>query len=139
MMTAGFDKFTWLKTMFCDRRIPGGEKAVLAYIGAISVFSGKDSFSTKQATLAERCGTTEKTVNKAITKAKRLGYLVVGEPRKVGRGYKRADTLRLITPETTEDTSAISTEETTEDTAAISGETTEDTTGKRLKILSRND
>lgn len=92
------NKFNWLRAVYAAD-FSGAEKAVLAHVAMFSVLTGEDTFCVKQATIAEHCGMTRATVNTAISKAKRHGYLVLAEARKPGWGKHAADTLRLAVPE----------------------------------------
>lgn len=121
-MTA--DKFAWLRAVHADDRIPLGEKAILGHAAIFDVFNGSDVFCIRQATLADHCGTTERTVRQAIKRAKTLGYLVAGQPRKRGPGAHRADELRLTMPELPEVSSG-----------HYRGELPEDTSPSNRKIL----
>jgi hypothetical protein len=114
-MSAGF-KFDWFKAVHADTRIPGGEKAVLGYIAIVYVLTGHDTFCVRQSTLAEHCSTSRRTVGSAITRAKALGYLAMSRERTPGRTHHGADELRLLLPESCEESSPHS-EESCEDSS----------------------
>jgi hypothetical protein len=109
LMSAGLlNKFAWLKAVYAAPRKIGftdGEKAVLAYVAVFSVLAGHDTFCVRQSTLAGHCGTSQRTVNAAIVRAKSLGYLAVSRERERGVGRNGADELRLTAPDLSEDTS----------------------------------
>jgi hypothetical protein len=94
----GLSKFDWLRAILADKRIPGGEKAVLAYAAVFDVLNGRDTFCIRQSTLAMHCGTSKRTVNAAVVRAKKLGYLKVSRERERGAGRNGADELRLTAP-----------------------------------------
>lgn len=95
---SGFDKFAWLKAVYRELAFTDGHKAVLAYIAVFTVLYGRDSFQVRQSTIAQQCGISRQTVNKAISNAKDCGYLVVSRRRATGYGRNGADELRLSLP-----------------------------------------
>lgn len=105
-MTA-IDKYAWFRAIYAETRpTPGskkgftdGEKAVLGYIAMIKVLTGKDTFRIRQSTLSEQCGTSRQTVNSAIGRAKRLGYLTVNERHKPAPGRNTPAEWQLLIPE----------------------------------------
>lgn len=94
-----FNKFGWLRRIYADPTLGGGEKAVLAYVAVFNVMHGGDTFRIRQDTLAKHCGLSESTVGRALRQGKRLGYLSVSCARKPGWGQHGADELRLTLPE----------------------------------------
>jgi hypothetical protein len=74
------------------------DKAVLAFVAVFSVMTGCTTFCVRQETLAEHCGVSKSTVNRALRRGKNLGYLAVSRRRKSGSGCHGADELRLALP-----------------------------------------
>jgi hypothetical protein len=93
-----FDKFGWLRTVYATPEFKDGEKAVLAFVAVFSVMTGCTTFCVRQETLAEHCGVSKSTVNRALRRGKNLGYLAVSRRRKSGSGCHGADELRLALP-----------------------------------------
>jgi hypothetical protein len=91
-------RFDWLKAVYAGA-FTDAHKAVLAYVAIFYVTHRKDTFSVRQTTIAERCGTSESTVRRAIARAKSNGYLAVSQQRQRGRTHQRANELRLTLPE----------------------------------------
>jgi hypothetical protein len=127
----GFDKFAWFRAVSADPLIPGGEKAVLLYCATICVLYGEDTFCVRQETIAKNCGTSRQTVNSAFRCAKDLGYLALSRQRRLGRGHHGGDELRLIIPETCQESLHDSGEKRVKQT----GETCKAEDQKRVKNL----
>lgn len=100
------NKFDWLRAVHADERISAAEKVILSHAAIFDVLNGADTFCVRQTTLAAHCAVSERIAKQAIGTAKRLGYLVVSQPRKRGYGQHRADELRLKIPESDADLSA---------------------------------
>jgi hypothetical protein len=97
-MAADFDKFTWIRAVSADSRLAASDRLILVNIALFSVLRGQDTFSTKQTTIAERCGTTDRQVRRAITAGRSNGYLELVQERPRGRGYHGGDQHRLLWP-----------------------------------------
>jgi hypothetical protein len=93
-------KFRWFEAVATDDRIPLGERAVLMYAVIIDVHgsNGQGTFRVNQKTLAGRCHTSRQTVNAALNRARRLGYLRKVERRESGPGRIGGDLWQLILP-----------------------------------------
>ncbi len=102
-MSAGFDKFAWLRAIYSEPAFTSGEKGVLAHVAVFNVLSGNDTFCVRQSTLAKQSGISRATVNYAIGKAKHRKYLVVSRRRASGYGRSGADELRLSLPAVSQD------------------------------------
>jgi hypothetical protein len=94
----GFDKWAWFYAVCADPRIPGAEAKVLLYCAARYVLHAEETFCVRQAVIAERCAVSVPTVKRAFALGRQLGYLVIAEPRRRGRGHRRADEHRLVVP-----------------------------------------
>jgi hypothetical protein len=97
--SGAFDKFAWLKAVYAESRFTSGEKAVLAHIAIFNVLTGGDTFCIRQSTLAEQCGITRQTVGTAIRQAKHFEYLTVSRLHARGYGRHGADELKLLLPQ----------------------------------------
>ncbi|OBI62932.1 hypothetical protein A5667_00085 [Mycolicibacterium fortuitum] len=95
------DKFVWFMAVQADTRLSAADKYVLqnAAITYVNHLKREDTFYVRQAVMAERFGVGLRTVEQAISRAKRMGYLVVDKPRKRGPGHHIPDRYRLVIPE----------------------------------------
>src|SRR5262245_37691565 len=90
-----FDKFEWMRVVAADARPTDGEKFILWNIAFVSVRSGEDTFCVRHTTIAERWPTSVKTLKRAKSTARSLGYIQIAQARQRGRGHHRADEYRL--------------------------------------------
>ena len=95
----GFNKFAWVDAVAADGRLTEGERFVLTMTAISYVTYGEDVFHVRQATIAERFATSERTVRRAQTRARELGYLILVRPRQRGRGHHGPDHHRLVIPD----------------------------------------
>lgn len=95
------DKFDWFMAVQADTRLSAADKYVLqnAAITYVNHLKREDTFYVRQAVMAERFKVGLRTVERAISRAKQLGYLVVDKPRKRGPGHHIPDSYRLAIPE----------------------------------------
>lgn len=96
---SGFNKHKWLDAVEDDARITPSEARVLLRIGRRYVLNGDSTFRVQQTTLATRCRVDVRTVRRAITKGKDLGYLALAQERKRGRSHRAPDQYRLVMPD----------------------------------------
>ncbi|MBZ4509114.1 helix-turn-helix domain-containing protein [Mycobacterium avium subsp. hominissuis] len=94
----GFNKHKWLDAVEDDARITPAEGRVLLRIGRRYVLNGDSTFRVQQTTLAARCRVDVRTVRRAITKGRALGYLTLVQERQRGRSHHAADQYRLVIP-----------------------------------------
>jgi hypothetical protein len=95
------DKWQWFDAIYAEERFSGAEKAVLGWLAAKAVFTGRDIFRIRQSTVAARTGEGERTVQRAYKRARDLGYLTVVGQRERGL-YGKADEYRLMVPAETQ-------------------------------------
>ncbi|KHO21822.1 hypothetical protein [Mycolicibacterium setense] len=95
------DKFGWIMAIQADTRLSPADKYILqnAAITYVNHLKREDTFYVRQAVMAERFKVGLRTVEQAVSRAKRMGYLVVDTPRKRGPGHHVPDTYRLAIPE----------------------------------------
>ena len=95
------DKFGWIMAVQADTRLSPADKYILqnAAITYVNHLKREDTFYVRQAVMAERFKVGLRTVEQAISRAKRMGYLVVDTPRKRGPGHHVPDSYRLVIPE----------------------------------------
>ncbi|BBX25989.1 helix-turn-helix domain-containing protein [Mycolicibacterium alvei] len=94
------DKFKWLKAIRADSRLSPADKYVLHAAAVEYVKHEKDTFYVRQIVMAKSFGVSRSTIQRAIGKARELGYLVLlaDQTRRQGRGYHDADCHRLVIP-----------------------------------------
>ncbi|QEN15926.1 helix-turn-helix domain-containing protein [Mycobacterium sp. ELW1] len=98
--TGVIDKFNgWLDVVLREEKLTGMDKAILAAVAVFYTRNGEPSFAVRQSTLADRCGTTERSVRRAFCAATDLGYLLLVEERQRGRGHRGGDRYALSLPE----------------------------------------
>lgn len=97
MSGSGRTRFDWFKAVYAEPEFTEGDKAVLGYIVIIYI-RRSPTFCIRQSVIAQRCGVSEKTVRRAIQKARRLGYFVLTRERKRGPGQDRGNELKLMFP-----------------------------------------
>jgi hypothetical protein len=91
-------KFDWIHAVATDPRIGVTERFILTQIGVYYVTSGTDFFCVRQTTVADKFAVGERSVKKAFAAGRRLGYLVLDEPRKRGAGHHGGNRYRLVIP-----------------------------------------
>jgi hypothetical protein len=94
------DKFDWIKAVGKDTRMGVGERYVLTRIATDYVLYDEGKFYAKQSTVARACAVSLSTVERAMSSARRFGYLTLDAPRRRrGPGCHDADHYRLTLPE----------------------------------------
>jgi hypothetical protein len=91
-------KFDWIHAVATDLRIGVTERFILTQIGVYYVTSGTDFFCVRQTTVADKFAVGERSVKKAFAAGRRLGHLVLDEPRKRGTGHHGGNRYRLVIP-----------------------------------------
>ncbi|BBX33938.1 hypothetical protein [Mycolicibacterium mageritense] len=99
--TGRVDKFDWFMAVQADTRLSAADKYVLQNMAVTYVNHRRREgvLYVRQSVMAERFKVGLRTVERAISKAKQLGYLVVDVPRKRGPGHHGPDKYRLAIPE----------------------------------------
>ncbi|WP_197373464.1 hypothetical protein [Mycolicibacterium baixiangningiae] len=93
-----FDKASWIGTVAADDRLSPGERFVLLFAAYKYVRRDEGTLRVRQATIADRCSVSERVVRNALTKAKRLGYIVTAQTRQRGRAHHGPDLHQLTLP-----------------------------------------
>jgi hypothetical protein len=92
-------KFDWLTALFADPGITDSAKVISAAVALKNVDPGGLTFRVRQTTIADRCATTERTVQRAFKALRNAGWIELVDQRTRGRGHHAADRYRLSVPE----------------------------------------
>jgi hypothetical protein len=91
-------KFAWIFALGADPGIGYAERYILTMTALKSAHPKDLTFTVRQATIAENCSASERTVRRALAAGRRHGYIELVTERKRGRGNHGADEYRLCLP-----------------------------------------